>query len=585
MSCGGAFLVGEVGAEPVPTPEGFSDEQRQFFRTAYQFTQEQVLARAAQIEKKDNALLRTLLRQAGELGLLAVDLPEAYGGLALDKTTSMLVAEAASILGSWSVTFSAHTGIGVLPIAWFGTAAQKAKYLPGLATGEKVASYALTEQGSGSDALGAKTRAVLTSDKRHFALTGSKLYITNAAFADVFVVFAKVDGERFSAFIVERGTPGMTIGPEEHKMGIRGSSTCPLFFEDAQVPAENLLGEVGKGHKIAFNILNLGRLKLGVGMLGGMKHQTSKALRFAADRQQFATPILRFALTREKLARMASLIYAVESMAYRTAGLIDRALAGTDPASEGYAGKTVAAMEEFAIESSILKVFGSEANGQVADDAVQIHGGAGFIEEFAPERAYRDARINRIFEGTNEINRLLICTMLLKRAAQGSVPLAALAQTAERELADTARWQSDGSGPLAHEAQLAQLLKHTAVYLLQSAASTLGNQLEAHQEALAAIADVVMDAYAMDSLVARTLQGGGSEERVAMTRLFAVEARARSLDRARKAICAYSQGAARERHLALLAPLTRFEPYEPVALREAVVKRMEAMGGYPLPFV
>ncbi|HYI01752.1 acyl-CoA dehydrogenase family protein, partial [Hyalangium sp.] len=302
LPAGGAFLLEEVGSRRIMTPELFTEEQRLYLKTALQFSREQVLPQAKRIESKDNALLRELLRRAGELGLLMIDIPEAYGGLGLDKTTSLLIAEAMSLMSSWSVTFSAHTGIGTLPIVWFGNEAQKAKYLPKLATGEWVAAYALTEQGSGSDALGAKTKAVLSPDGLHYILNGSKLYITNAAFADVYVVFAKVDGDRFTGFIVERDTPGFTVGPEEHKMGIRGSSTCPLFFEDARVPVENVLGEIGRGHKIAFNILNYGRLKLGAAVLGGMKLQLENALRFAQERKQFGTSIARFPLTREKFA-------------------------------------------------------------------------------------------------------------------------------------------------------------------------------------------------------------------------------------------------------------------------------------------
>jgi len=582
---GGAFLFHPPGSTRITTPETFTEEQRLLQKTGLQFCKEQVLPRAAAIEAKEPGLLQRLVRQAGELGLLMIDIPEAYGGLGGDKTTSLLAAECNSLMGSWSVTFAAHTGIGTLPIAWYGTPSQKAKWLPKLATGELVAAYALTEPGSGSDALGAKTRAVKSADGKSWVLSGSKLYITNAAFADVFVVFAKVDGEKFTAFVVEKGTPGLTVGPEEHKMGIRGSSTCPLFLEEARIPVENLLGEVGKGHKIAFNILNLGRLKLGAAVLGGMKLQLGSALRFAQERKQFKTPVAQFPLLREKFARMAASIYAIETMTYRTTGLIDAVLArqkggGEDP------GPTIAAIEEFAVESSILKVMGSEALGVLVDDAVQIHGGAGFIEEYPVERAYRDARINRIFEGTNEINRMLVTGMLLKRAVKGELQLFPAAEEAERMLSARQLPMPSGSDAVAEAAADAQALKLAALACLKVAAERFGPEIDQHQEVMAAIADVVMDAYAVDSMVARTRQAASSDGldpvRVAMTRAWTADAMARSGERARRALCSSSDGAALEAHLGRIAPLFVFHPFDPAALRETIVRAAESAGGYPL---
>ncbi|NTX00763.1 acyl-CoA dehydrogenase family protein [Myxococcus sp. CA051A] len=582
---GGAFLFQEVGTSRFVTPETFTEEQRLFFRTALQFSREQVLPQAVRIEHKDNVLLRELLRHAGELGLLSVDIPEAYGGTGLDKTTSLLLAEAMSLNGSWSVTFGAHTGIGSLPIVWFGNAAQKAKYLPKLGTGEWVAAYALTEQGSGSDALGAKTKAVRSPDGKHWILNGSKLYITNAAFADVFIVFAKVDGDKFTGFIVEKDTPGLTVGPEEHKMGIRGSSTCPLYFEDARVPAENLLGEVGKGHKIAFNILNYGRLKLGAGVLGGMKLQLGNALRFVQERKQFGTPIVRFPLSREKLARMAALIYALESMTYRTTGLVDARLAARDKSAPGYEGHLLAAVEEYAIESSIMKVYGSEALGQVVDDAVQLHGGAGYIEEYPVERAYRDARINRIFEGTNEINRMLITGMLIKRAVKGDLPLFAMAGNVAEELSRGEKPRARTDDALAPQEVAAEVAKRLALHGLRVAAETFGPELEQHQEVLASLSDVVMDAFALDSLVTRTRQAasGGTLDpvRLALVRLFALDSIPRAYDRTRRALCATLQGDALDKELKRLATQDIFTPYNPAELRETVMAAIESAGGYP----
>ncbi|MFY1830231.1 acyl-CoA dehydrogenase family protein [Myxococcus fulvus] len=585
ISTGGAFLFQEVGATRVLTPETFTEEQRLFFRTALQFSREQVVPQSERIEHKDNALLRELLRQAGELGLLSTDIPEAYGGTGLDKTTSLLLAEAMGLNGSWSVTFGAHVGIGTLPIVWFGNAAQKAKYLPKLATGEWVAAYALTEQGSGSDALGAKTKAVRSPDGKHWVLNGSKLYITNAAFADVFVVFAKVDGDKFTGFIVEKDTPGFSVGPEEHKMGIRGSSTCPLYFEDAKVPAENLLGEVGRGHKIAFNILNYGRLKLGAGVLGSMKLNLANALRFTQERKQFGTAIADFPLSREKLARMAMLVHAVESMTYRTAGLVDARLASRDKTAPDYETHLLAAVEEYAIESSIMKVYGSEALGHLLDDAVQLHGGAGFIEEYPIERAYRDARVNRIFEGTNEINRMLITGMILKRAVKGDLPLFSMAKNIADELTRGERPRARTEDALAAEEVAAESAKRLALHGLRIAAEKFGPELEKHQEVLAALSDVMMDAFALDSLVTRTRQvaAGGKVDpvRLALVRLFAFDSAPRVYERTRRALCATLEGDALDKELTRLRTLDVFTPYNPAQLRETVVAAIESAGGYP----
>jgi alkylation response protein AidB-like acyl-CoA dehydrogenase len=545
---GGEFLLHEAGQ--VMAPEFFSPEQRALFETAMRFSREQVLPKATRIEAKDFGLLRELLREAGELGLLGVDVPEAYGGLGLDKTTSLLVAEAKSLLGSWSVTFSAQTGIGTLPIVYFGTEAQKQQYLPGLASGQKVAAYALTEAGSGSDALGARTTAVKSADGKHWVLNGAKQYITNAGFADVFIVFAKVDGARFSAFIVDRSTAGLTIGPEEHKMGIRGSSTCPVILEDAKVPVENLLGEIGRGHIIAFNILNLGRLKLGSGVLGSMKTQLASALSYVTDRRQFDTPLLRFGLTREKLARMAAAIYAVESMAYRTSGLID-----------SFGGEPLKAIEEFSIEASIAKVVGSEALGQVMDDAVQLHGGAGYIEEYPVERAYRDARINRIFEGTNEINRLLVTGTLLKRAAKGALSLfdATTAQTPP--------------------------LKALARVCLKLAVEAFGPALDQHQVVQAALADLVIEAFVVDSVQARNRALAAVRPlepwRVALEEHLASAAQERAQQAAHRVIGACSTGDARAAHLKAARALQVDFPGNPEQLIETVVTALEAARGYP----
>jgi alkylation response protein AidB-like acyl-CoA dehydrogenase len=585
---GGGFLLTRVGAERIRTADDFTPEQRAFLETAERFGAERVLANAERIERKDFALLRQLLREAGELGLLAVDLPEAYGGLAQDATSSMLVAEAMARNGSWSVTFGAQAGIGTLPIAYFGTEAQKRKYLPSLARGELVAAYALTEASSGSDALGARTRAVLSPDGRHWILNGSKQWITNAGFADLFIVFAKIDGERFSAFIVERDSPGFTVGPEEHKMGIRGSSTCPLVFEDARIPVENLLGEPGKGHRIAFNILNIGRLKLGVACVGSCRAAIELAVSYATERKAFGRPIADFALVREKLAKMVTLVYAGEAMSYRTTGLIDARIA-LSPAPHGSAEHdrdVIAAVEEYGIEASILKVFGSEALSQVADEALQIHGGYGFVEEYAIERAYRDNRVNRIFEGTNEINRVLIPSTLLKRATKGQFPFPDLARSVGQAVA-RGELPPAGTGPLAREKRIAELNKIFMVYAMQTAVETFGPSLSERQEVLGALADVAIEAYAVDSMVARALQSAEGEQVdpvvLACVRLAALEAHERAYAQAKRAIRAtvVDTPACRD-HLATLRKFFDEDPADTTSLREAIVARTLEAGKYPL---
>ncbi len=573
---GGAFLVGPLGDAQVHAPESFTEEQRMYYQSAYQFMVREVLPHVERLEKKDYPLLVQLLRKAGEAGFLGIEVPEAFGGLDLDRTTSMLVAEAMTLLGTWSVSIGAHTGIGTLPIVFFGNDAQKAKYLPKLATGELMACYALTESGSGSDALGARTKAVLAPDGKHYLLNGNKQFITNAGFADVFVVFAKVDGEKFTGFIVERDMPGLVVGKEEHKLGLRGSSTCQLAFEDCQVPVENVLGDIGKGHRIAFNILNMGRLKLGVGATGGSKNAIGLAYTYAKDRKQFGKPILEFGLIREKLARMAARTYASESMAYRTCGLIDDKLAAIGGEKAAHE-KVIRVLEEYSIESSILKVFGSETLAQVIDEAVQIHGGYGYIEEYAIERAYRDQRVNRIFEGTNEINRMLITGMLLKKAVKGELPL----MEAVGELDSPV---PAASGPLGEERRAGELCKRMALQAMQAAVSTFGTDLEHRQEVLAAIADVVMEAFAIESAVARTLaHDAANPVRAALCRLFTAEARERAYSRARYAITCTLAGDALREGLAALGRWDAYVPWDPVADRETIIEAMEPAGGYPFP--
>ncbi len=582
---GGGFLLAPVGSTPIKTPDRFTDVQREFYRTARKFAVDRVLANAARIEAKDFALLRQLLREAGDLGLLSLDVPEEYGGLAQDETTSMLVTEAMSVLGSWSVTFGAQVGIGTLPIVYFGTAEQKRRYLPRLVSGEWVAAYALSEPSSASDALAARTRAALSPDGARWILNGTKQWITNAGFADVFIVFAKVDGEHFSAFVVERGTPGFSVGPEEHKMGIRGSSTCPLVFEDAAIPRENLLGEIGKGHRIAFNILNIGRLKLGGGCVAGCRGALALAVPYAQERKAFGKSLSDLGLIREKLARIAALAYVGEAMSYRPTGLIDARLAASKAprGSEAFDRDLVAAVEEYAIEASILKVWGSEALAQSVDEAVQVHGGYGFVEEFAVERMYRDNRVNRIFEGTNEINRLLIPGTMLRRAMQGRFPLFALAKTVS-EAIERGELPRAGTGPLARERRVAELNKLLMVYATRVAVEALGHGLPERQEVMAALADVAMEAYAVDSAVARALQSERPDPVAeACVRLYALEAHERAWSRARRAVLlSVPDPAAAREHLARLHELFDDEPADPAAWRETIAAATLERGRYPL---
>ncbi|MGZ6143462.1 MAG: acyl-CoA dehydrogenase family protein [Myxococcales bacterium] len=578
-SRGGSFLFDPVGARPFMTPEKFTDEQRQFFKTGDEFLKAEVLPRADQIEQKDNALLRELLGKAAELGILGVDIVEEYGGLAQDKVTSMLVAESqAGGYGAWATTIGAHTGIGTLPIVFFGTPEQKAKYLPDLASGKKVAAYALSEAGSGSDALGARTTAILSGDRKHWIVNGGKMWITNGGFADVYVVFMKMEPGGFTALIVERGTPGFSTGREEHKLGIRGSSTTPLIFEDCKVPVENVLGEIGKGHKIAFNILNIGRLKLGAFTIGGMKSSLKEGVEYAAQRKQFGKAIVEFGLIREKIARAAAQIYANESMTYRASGAIDDAIGDKTSARD-----VMAAIEEYAIEASIMKVAGSEWMFQIIDEMLQIHGGNGFVTDYPIERAYRDNRVNRIFEGTNEINRLLIPGMIFKRAMKGEMPLMEAVTRLDEELSDPRHFPAP-VGRLAAERRGAEMAKRQFLFAAKWAA-TLGPALEQRQEVLAALADCAIEVYAMDSILGRTLESKDHVQlRDALCRFFCMESRERAFDRARTALCAVVPAEEVEAQLEQLSRLHKYTPVNSAEVREQIVPAVVEAAGYPLGY-
>ena len=579
---GGSFLIEDVPCERVFTPEDFTDEHKMIAKTTEEFVVNEVLPQLEHLENHEFDRSVKLLKQAGELGLLGADVPEEYGGLGLDKISSALIAEKMSRAGGFSISHGAHVGIGSLPIVLFGTEEQKQKYLPTLATGEKIAAYALTEPGSGSDALGAKTTAKLNAEGTHYILNGEKQWITNAGFADVFVVYAKVDGEHFSAFIVERDFPGVSTGAEEKKMGIKSSSTRTLILQDALVPKENLLGEVGKGHVIAFNILNIGRYKLGVGAVGGAKRALEITIQYANQRQQFKTPISKFTLTQEKFATMASKLYAAESSVYRTVGLFEERMSQLD-AEQAKDGKEIAkSIAEYAIECSLNKFFSTEVLDYIVDEGVQIHGGYGFMQEYEIERAYRDSRINRIFEGTNEINRLLVPGTFLRKAMKGELPLLQKAQQLQEELMMLMP-EEVGDGVLEQEKYLLRNAKKIALLTAGLAVQKFGPKLEKEQEILVNIADIVSNIYAMESAILRTekaIQKSGVEknkQKLLYTEIFCQEAFNEIEAHAKETIVAVEQGDMLRMMLSALRKLTRHTPINVIAKkREAAAALIEA---------
>jgi alkylation response protein AidB-like acyl-CoA dehydrogenase len=552
------------------TRERLSDEQRMIGQTAEAFVDQEVLPALDDLERKDWNRARALVQRSAELGLLATDVPEAYGGLELDKVSSVIVGEAVGRCASFATTFGAQTGLSITPILCFGTDQQKRSYLPRLMTGEIIGAYALSESGSGSDALGARTRATRQPDGS-FVLTGEKMWITNGGFADIFIVFAKIDGQDFTSFIVERSFPGVSSGQEEHKLGLLGSSTTPLILQDARIPAENLLGEIGKGHKIAFNTLNYGRLKLGAMCSGGSRMVIGEAARYAAQRNQFGKPIASFGAIRQKLGEMIARHYAVEAMLYRTAGLIDDRLHGSTAPAD-----LLTALEEFAIESSILKVASSETLDFVLDENVQIHGGNGFVRDYPAERHYRDARVNRIFEGTNEINRLLIPGMLVRRALKGEPPLIAAAKRLMDELLAPPSLELPSDAPLDAERRAVDAIKKVALMVLGTALQTYGEKLADEQEVLMAAADIVIDAYAAESAVGRARQSP-SPLHEAAARVFVNDAVGRVEHSAKTALAGMSDGDTLRTLLAALRRLLKVTPVNTIALRrtlaDAVVER------------
>ncbi|MFO7272527.1 acyl-CoA dehydrogenase family protein [Sphaerobacter thermophilus] len=570
---GGGWLL--ESPQEIYCPEDFDDTIKTLAEITRTFVERDVLPVLDRMDQGELELNVPLIQKLGELGPLGAEVPEEYGGLDLPKVVGAVITEEMAPTGGFAVTYGAHTGIGTLPLVYWGTEEQKKKYLPKLASGEWIAAYALSEPGSGSDALGARTRATLSADGRHYLLNGTKQFISNSGFANLFTVFAKVDGEHFTAFLVERDFPGVSLGPEEKKMGIKASSTRQLILENAQVPVENVLGEIGKGHRIAFNILNFGRYKLGAGGVGAAKHALALSATYAKERRQFGRPIASFGAIQQKLAEMATRTYVTESAVYRTVGLIDEAIAGKTGTDAILAG-----IQEYAVECSILKVLGTETMDYAVDEGVQIHGGYGFLQDFPIERAYRDSRVQRIFEGTNEINRLLIPEMLFRRALKGELPLMEAAGRLQEELLEPDF--DDPEGPWAREEAQVANLKKLALMIAGLAVQKFGTAIEEEQEVLLTIGDLLIDTYAAESGVARARKTGlplwGD-----MARLYLDAMLGKALLAATGVLPRVAEGDDLSMYLSVARRLTRREPFDRIGVQREVAAAVLAAGGYPQP--
>ena len=586
---GGSFLLETRQPGEVFTPEDFTEQHRLIGQTAEEFAVKEILPNAEKIEHKDFSITRDLLKKAGELGLSSVEIPEAYGGLEMDKVTAAVIADHIAKYAGFAATWGGHTGIGTLPIVYFGTEEQKKKYLPCLAAGEIVGAYALSESTSGSDAMNCRTRASLSADGKHYILNGEKMWITNAGFADLFTVFAKVEGhDKLSTFLVERTFPGFSVGAEEHKMGIRGSSTCPIILNDCKVPAENLLGEIDKGQVIAFNILNIGRFKLGAMCLGGGRVSLESAVSYAKQRKAFGKSISEFGLIREKIANMATLLYVGEALVYRTVGMMDVALGEVDKSGAEAMKETRKAIEEYAVECSIIKVWGSEMVDYIVDETMQIYAGYGFVEEYPAERAYRDARINRIFEGTNEINRLIITGFLLKRAMSGQLPLMPAIKKLMDEVLSGPSIGEDLEGPLAEERKLVTQAKKLGLFAAGAATQKYMQAIQDQQEIMGAIADMTIETYAMESAVLRAQKIADAQGEsaaalpIAMTRVYLSQAMDKVESAAKKVIAAVADGDTLRTQLAILRRLAKYEPFNTIDLRQQIAGKVIERGKYTL---
>jgi alkylation response protein AidB-like acyl-CoA dehydrogenase len=585
---GGEFLTSSVDARDIFTPADLNDDQRLIGRTAEEFVAKEVVPHIAELEKHKEGLMASLVRKAGELGLLGAGIPEEYGGAALDKVSAAILSEKCGIYASFTSAFGAHTGIGTIPIVYFGTEAQKKKYLPKIATGEWLACYALSEPQAGSDALAARTRAVLSPDGESWILNGQKMWITSGGFSDVYTVFAKVDGDKFSAFIVERGTPGFSVGAEENKLGIRGSSTVPLFFENASIPKENLLYEIGRGHIVAFNTLNAGRFALGAYCLGGCKMILGVSAKYAKERTAFGKSISEFGLIKAKLGEMAIRTYALESMIFRTAGAMEASASSSSSTSAGAdtAKQSMDALEEYAVESSISKVVGSETIDYVVDEAVQIFGGYGFHEDYPVARAYRDSRINRIFEGTNEINRLVIIQMLLKRAMAGTLPLIPAAKKLGEELLAGPSFEESAAGEWADEERSLGQSKKIFLLAAGTAVEKFRDKLTDQQEIVGSLSNIVMDVYAIESSLRRAQKAAAARSQAASlmadaARAFIYDAMDRIEKNARTALVATAEGDTLSTLLAALRRFAKHAPVDTIALRRRLADAVLTQDRYP----
>ena len=579
---GGAWLIEETDPSTVITPEHLSEEHRLIEQTAAEFIDQEVMPNTGRLENKDWALNRELVAKCGSLGLLGTNVPEEYGGVDLDKIATLVVSEQISRNASFGATFGAQANLTILPIYMFGTDEQKRKYLPGLVSGQQVGAYCLSESGSGSDSLGAKTRAMRQTDGS-FVVSGEKMWITNGGFADIYVVFAKVDGEKFTAFIVERAWPGVSSGKEEHKMGLHGSSTTPVILQEVRVPAENVLGEVGKGHKVAFNVLNFGRFKLGAMCSGGARAAIGEATKYASSRKQFNVPIATFGAIKHKLGEMTARQYALESMMYRTAGLID---ARVKASGQQGALPMLQALEEFAVEASIAKVLGSEVIDYVLDENVQIHGGNGFVRDYPAEGHYRDARVNRIFEGTNEINRLLIPGMLMKKAMKGELALIPAAMKLQDEImSPSLSLPSDDDMPLAEEGRAVAAFKKVVLLVAGTAMQRYGEKLQEEQEVLSYLADILIDTYAAESAWLRARRSvadssSTADLQVDAASVYVHEAAGRIELAARHCLAAMADGDTLRTQLAALRRLLKVTPANTVAMRRRLADATVAKGSY-----
>jgi alkylation response protein AidB-like acyl-CoA dehydrogenase len=585
LNRGGAFLITSSRPEDIFTPADLSDDQRLIGQTAEEFVRKELVPEIPALEQHKEGLMAQMLKKAGEIGLLGGAIPEEYGGSGLDKVSATVLAEKLSGYASFAVSHGGHAGIGTIPIVYFGTEEQKRKYLPKIATGELLSCYCLSEPQAGSDALAARTRAVLSPDGKNWILNGQKMWITNGGFADVYIVFAKIDGEKFSCFIVERGTPGFSVGAEEKKMGIRGSSTVPIFFENAPVPKENLLHEAGRGHIVAFNTLNVGRFSLGAYCLGGSKEVLEASSKYSKERTAFGKRLCDFGLIQAKLGEMAIRIYAVESMIYRSAGMIEAAVGNHNPGMD----KTQQAMqvlEEYAIESSISKVVGGETVDYCVDEGVQIFGGYGFHEDYPVARAYRDSRVNRIFEGTNEINRMLIIQMLMKRAMAGILPIIPAAMKLADEVLAGPSFEESDSGIFAEEEKSLAQAKKIFLLAAGTAVQKFREQLAEQQEIVAALANVVMDVYAMESTLRRAQRAFAARGQAAgvmcdAARAFIYDAMDRVEKEARTALAATAEGDTLVTQLAVLRRFAKHAPIDTIALRRRVAGAVLAQDRYP----